>query len=482
MTSAARLFWIILALILFLSRSAHVNILWADEDYHLAAAVQILHGKMLYRDVWYDKPPLNALLFTVFGAWPGWPLRIFQVLLELATAAVAFRFASKLWNPRAGFAAATLYVFFQIFYFAHTVIPLEPDSLAILPQFAAVYLAWRERSAWAGAVAGVAFLLNTKGLFILAACIALHPAGWLAMLVGFAAPVLAGAASLASQGAFGGYIEQVWRWGFLYASDPPVEPATAPLLRFASWQAFHGALWLCAILGLTKIADKALRWKLVAWLAISVAAACVGWRLLPRYFDQVIPPLVILGSFGFLEAARRTDWRTAVLAIALVVPALRFAPRYVYLLADNYYSRPQEWDDAAMDAESRAGAKIVREIARSGDTIFVWGYRPNVVVYSRLPVADRLWDSQPVTMVPADRHLRESTPLEVAWSRENQRALANTLPTILVDGLSAYNPSLDIHNFPALADWLARYCAVGTAGRGMTIYKLCDSATSPERE
>jgi hypothetical protein len=52
----AALFAVTLAL-----RLCHVNILWADEDYHLAAGMQTLDGKLLYRDLWYDKPPLAAL-------------------------------------------------------------------------------------------------------------------------------------------------------------------------------------------------------------------------------------------------------------------------------------------------------------------------------------------------------------------------------------------------------------------------------------
>ena len=69
-------FWVSLTALLLLSRLCHVNILWADEDYHLAAGIQMLHGKMLYRDFWYDKPPLSAMAALLFGAWPGWPLRI----------------------------------------------------------------------------------------------------------------------------------------------------------------------------------------------------------------------------------------------------------------------------------------------------------------------------------------------------------------------------------------------------------------------
>jgi len=38
------------------ARLCHKDLLWPDEDYRLAAAIQILHGKALYRDVWYEKP------------------------------------------------------------------------------------------------------------------------------------------------------------------------------------------------------------------------------------------------------------------------------------------------------------------------------------------------------------------------------------------------------------------------------------------
>ena len=77
-------FWVCLTGAILLSRLSHINILWADEDYHLAAAIQMLHGKMLYRDVWYDKPPLSAMVALLFGAWPGWPLRVAGTVLGKA--------------------------------------------------------------------------------------------------------------------------------------------------------------------------------------------------------------------------------------------------------------------------------------------------------------------------------------------------------------------------------------------------------------
>src|SRR6476660_3053755 len=105
-TRGAVWFWSTLAAVLLVSRLCHLNILWADEDYHLAAAIQMLHGKMLYRDLWYDKPPLTAIVALLFGAFPGWPLRVAGSLLAVASCALAFRFASGLWSRSEGYWAA----------------------------------------------------------------------------------------------------------------------------------------------------------------------------------------------------------------------------------------------------------------------------------------------------------------------------------------------------------------------------------------
>jgi len=55
------------AILLASLRLCHIRLLWADEDYHLAAALNLLHGKWPYRDFWYDKPPLNAFYYLLIG-------------------------------------------------------------------------------------------------------------------------------------------------------------------------------------------------------------------------------------------------------------------------------------------------------------------------------------------------------------------------------------------------------------------------------
>lgn len=455
-----------MAAAIFLSRAAHVNILWADEDYHLAEAVQILQGKMLYRDVWYDKPPLSALLLALFGAWPGWPLRLFSMVLELAGAVVSYKFAKSVWSEREGMFAAAAFVFFHTFYFASAAIPVEPDTLMVLPHLGAVYSAWRGRAVWAGVLSGVAFLLNTKGLFVLLACVAIAPAGWLMMLAGFAGPVAIAAAWLASQGAFEAYTEQVWRWGALYASHRQPEAWWAPLARLGSWLGFHAALAIGAISGFRKK-------RLLLWFGISLAATCIGWRFAPRYMNQLFPALLVAGSYGLVRLTQQRVMRWVIVAL-FVIPVVRFGPRYAQLLRDDLRQEPHQWSDISMDLESRGAGIALRAMAKPGDTIFVWGYRPNVVVYSRLAVAGQLWDSQPMTMVPADRHLGSAEALDAEWARENREKLIALRPSFIVDGLSAYNPELDIHKFPRLAQWLSdHYCNAGSSGRGIQLYNLC---------
>jgi hypothetical protein len=53
-------FFATLFALLVASRLCHLRILWEGDTLPLAAAQQMLHGKTIYRDIWYDKPPLVA--------------------------------------------------------------------------------------------------------------------------------------------------------------------------------------------------------------------------------------------------------------------------------------------------------------------------------------------------------------------------------------------------------------------------------------
>ena len=111
-------------------------------------------GKVLYRDIWFDKPPFAARVVPLLGGAAGWRLRLAGALYALLCCWIACGFARDLWGRREGLWAAGLLGFFLIFDFPSAVIPLAADLLMLAPHMAAVWLACKRRPLWAGALAG----------------------------------------------------------------------------------------------------------------------------------------------------------------------------------------------------------------------------------------------------------------------------------------------------------------------------------------
>jgi hypothetical protein len=300
------------------------------------------------------------------------------------------------------------------------------------------------------------------------------------MIGGFVLPNLAAFAWLGDVGAFSDYVQQVWTWGLLYAGKPGIDPqAQHAWSAVPGWLGFHAALVIGAVLG-WKLGwareERTMRWRLLAWAGISFAATAVGLRFAPRYFDQLLPSMVIPAAGGIATLLSARPWLRrvagATVAVAVALTLVRFGPRYFTLASDSLMDVPFTWSDVAMDQESRTAAILLKAVERPGDTAFIWGYRPNLIVYTGLPIASKIWDSQPLTGVPADRHLSDARPVAPELARENRLELSRSSPSIILDGLSAYNPRLDIHNFPELSAWLAHYC-VALRARNITIYRRC---------
>src|ERR1700761_7655783 len=110
MTRASHLHrrWPLAALVLALAclRLCHIHLLWADEDYHLAAAIHLLHGGIPYRDFWYDKPPLSAVYYLLIAGYSGWPLRLLDAAYIGVACWLIFRLAQAFWTEAEGWTAA----------------------------------------------------------------------------------------------------------------------------------------------------------------------------------------------------------------------------------------------------------------------------------------------------------------------------------------------------------------------------------------
>src|SRR5579875_3287260 len=71
-----RVVFALIAAVVIAARLLHSRLLWADDNLPLAAAMQVARGKTLYKEVWFDKPPLVAWVDLLCGARAGVPLRL----------------------------------------------------------------------------------------------------------------------------------------------------------------------------------------------------------------------------------------------------------------------------------------------------------------------------------------------------------------------------------------------------------------------
>jgi hypothetical protein len=452
-----KILFAVLAALLVGGRLCHTHILWEGDTLPLAAAAQLAHGKALYRDIWYDKPPLVPAFYLLSGAQAGWALRVEDALYALLACWLAYRFARDLWSEREGLWAAGLLGFFLVFDFSSAVIPVASDLLMLAPHLAAVWMAHRRRPFWSGALAAAAFWISPKGLLVAAVCALWEPAGIAWIAAGFAAASAAMAGWLGATGALGAYWEEVWVWGRLYAGSSPVAAAgREALVRTVNWAGFHAAAVIAAGRFLKQRAETSERLRWVGWLAISAAGVALGLRFFPRYYFQLLPVVVLMAARGFTLMRPRIR---EFVALLLLIPATRFGPAYLPAVSNYPF-----WRDTAMDRDSRAAAAFVSDRARPGDTLFIWGYRPEIYAYTRLPAATLWLDSQPLTGVPADRHLTQSEPVEREAAARRREELARTHPDWVLDGIGLYNPRLAVTRYPDLREWMKGYRVAGTVG------------------
>jgi hypothetical protein len=449
--------------LLVAARLCHSAVLWVEECYPAAAAIQILHGRSLYRDIWFDKPPLSALVYLVWGAEAGLPLRLAGAIFVGAACWLAFRFARAVWTEREGVAAAFLLGFFLTFGVPAAAIPLAPDLLLVIPQLAAVYLAWGGRPFWSGFAAGIGLLVNSKAVLVVAACAVWQWRSMPALLGGFVLPNAVACGWMYLNGSLAQYWAQVWEWGFAYSRDTFVEhPLRTGALRTANWAGFHSALILGSIAALRMIRD---RWRWLFWIALASVGVVAGWRFFPRYYFLLLPALVVLGGRGFVS---NRLVRLSMLGLMLI-PLARFGPRYVLLATE----RDSGWSDLALNRDSASAARKIKP--RGGDTLLVWGYRPDIFVYTRMPAGSPFLDSQPLTGVIADRHLVDSRPTFPDLARRNRELLTHTRPTFIADGLGPLNPALAITNYPELRTWMNGYIEIGRTGDTI-VYRISSEA------
>ena len=168
-------------------------------------------------------------------------------------------------------------------------------------------------------------------------------------------------AGLAATGSLHAYWKQVWEFGSLYSRDTFVQnPAPEGVVRSLNWLGFHLALVVPAAIALIKEKGTT-RFRFGIWLCLAAVGVWAGERYFPRYYLILVPPVTLLAARGLRfvkwmvpESERGTKryqakghftqsgtywvhnggWLFYGCLALLLIPMIRFGPRYVLLAED----------------------------------------------------------------------------------------------------------------------------------------------------
>ncbi len=403
-----------------------------DEAVIFTMAQQILAGDVPYRDGVDQRPPLapyaQAAVFAVAGDWNLYAQHVALALMIGLTAVLVWQAGRQGNDEAAGVAGALWFTLLAL------VLPTVRDTM---PAHTAWYLvffstagfgllaqAWTTgRAAWAaaaGAAFGLAVLAKQPAVLDFGAAVVLFGLGaWahpdrrreltrcgLALLAGFAAPLLVTGAYFAAQGAWADLVYYTWTYNrTLYVPEvPSAERWKMIVVPFELAWKYHplvvalGGLGGLALLG-RGLADACRRparfdflgWLILGWCAAGLFSTTLSGRDFSHYSIQLIPGLSL--ACGWLTARMwraGRDWagpRPLRRALGLAAAA-GLTTWLLFPVPDRIraFNLPEPGSDAI--------AQLVRRHTGPADRIFVWGYTPEVYAISqRLPAIRFLYNT-----------------------------------------------------------------------------------------
>lgn len=389
----------------------YVNI--DENEYRLAAQI-LLQGGLPYRDFLIYQPPviyyLYAFAFWLFQTDALWAAHIMVIGTVVATCGILYAIGVQLADRATGLWAAGCYALFTTTFFPEEMLGANCEVVLTLPICVAVWcvVRWMRRSEasahglfLAGVCTGVAVLTKYQAaLFILPFAWAIarrtgrrgRGVGIACFLFGSALIVGAAAAALAAAGLWS-ESAAVFRYLLAYAKGPAQNDGVYVVLKFVARTLLvagcGGLLWWSAFRGWRRLHDEdaPLAWLFGGWFLAGCLGILIGGRVYFHYYYLVLPPLALLAGMRLAGRWGKgwSGWRGrvraawAVWSIFWVAAALGYSGwRYV----ERGNLTTADWMPAA---RLLAGAKT----AAGPQTLFVWGYCPQLYTVSGLSPATR---------------------------------------------------------------------------------------------
>ena len=349
---------------------------WDNDETYIATVAEVMsQGGELYVDVFDRKPPLVFLVyqgaFAVTGTTELWGPRILGVVSLAATAGLVAMFARRRYGDR-----AALYAGIFSALTTATLLPRDAQSanfeVFMLPGIAAaMVLADRKRSGWAGVALGVAACFKQTALTTLLplAWLAWRDRRWRALVslgTGTFAPLLVVAVVFGPRDFVfwvftgnEGYLDVGGDWGLVLSR----------MVQMTLWVALlNVALVILATTVWRQLRRDADVWF---WLLSGLIGAFAGLRFWGHYYWQVLPPLCVLAASALVGRPRVIARAALVVTASIAVGAVAVA------LLDPDVPPAEPWKPIA---------EYVENNTEPGDRIFVWGHVSEVYWASdRLP-------------------------------------------------------------------------------------------------
>lgn len=392
----------------------------------------LLTGDVPYVDLWNPKPPA---VFYVYAAAirlfdPGLTgstvaIRLIDLLIVpamlLGLHAIAIQCYGERRGTRVGWVTMTL---FGAAYFTETFWTLtQNDGIVLLPMIAAVYAANEAARGGgygrrytllygllAGGLAGVVFWFKYPFALFIVALIGMYIMQRRATALHSDARVVATfvAGLVLTGGGFALYLAGIGAWpdliesvrvtvGYAGLGAGSVGEWLPTALGFR-WQHW-GSLFVLALIGLAAILrqrhNRAHGLALIVWLIAGLGIMGVQAKGYDYHWLPLLPALSLIAAVGVIavierltgltpDAPRRTG-RVPILAVCAAV--LVIAGLVVWPPALTGRSAFVAGEFVA--DESTQVAAYLRERTTPGDSLFIWGFRPEVYYLSRLQPATR---------------------------------------------------------------------------------------------
>lgn len=515
-----------------------------DENEYAIAAAKILRGGIPYKDFLIYQPPLiyyfYALAFFLFKSTELWTVHLFLYAIVIGSSYVLYRVTLESFQSvKGGLYSALFYGLLSVSFMPQDMLAANCEILAVLPTAMAIwcYLVATRRAGFqndfeataiyklstpyalpvvtlffsSGFLAGLAFLAKYQCGIILAvlliASLFIHKSivAFLTILLGFLVTLALTLFFFFKTGA----LTEAWEsllYILKYAKGPPQIDPLYVIFKFGA----RTALLALAGLGIWYLALRSTvrNWRrsplLTLWLALSFIPVILGGRIYPHYYFTVLPPLCVLA--GGFYSTHRIKKRFKYFLISWSALALVGFMTYNMYKVLRPLTKKDDWLYAAHYLKSRS---------KPNQTLFVWGYCPQIYRESKVTPATRFTTADYLTgrnpSTPGLEYDPNKLPQPSSWQKMINdfkgspgvvvydtssnifpkawnyldQDFREALPTYIVD-TSASNYAMygryPIANYPYLRDTIRQYYALVERMKGYAVYQKISSFDWPMYE